>query len=63
MRRRLILLFAFAVALLGATAFSPANAATGVGKTGLYDDGCGHKQLWVNGQNAGPYYFVCMPPA
>jgi hypothetical protein len=61
MRRRLILLFAFAACVLGSAA--PAHASAGVGKTGLYDDGCGHKQLWINGQNTGPYYFVCMPPA
>jgi len=61
MRRRLILLFAFAASVLAVAA--PAHASAGVGKTGVYDDGCGNKQIWVNGQNLGPYYLVCMPPA
>jgi hypothetical protein len=63
MRRRLILLFSFAVALLGATALSSSANAAAVGKTGVYKDGCGNSQIWVNGQNLGPYYLVCMPPA
>jgi hypothetical protein len=62
MRRRLILLLALALAGVAGSSLTPAHAATGIGKTGLYDDGCGHKQLWVNGQNLGPEYFVCIPP-
>jgi hypothetical protein len=63
MRRRLILLFAFAACVLGVSALAPpAHAAAGLGKTGVYDDGCGNKQVWVNGQNLGPYYLICMPP-
>jgi hypothetical protein len=65
MRRRLIALSAFVLVLAGGAAASaaPANAAAGVGKTGLYKDGCGNTQIWVNGENLGPYYLVCMPPA
>lgn len=63
MRRRLILLFAFAVSVLGATAVTaPVHAASGVGKTGLYKDSCGNTHIWVNGQDLGPQYLVCMPP-
>jgi hypothetical protein len=60
MRRRLILLFAFAASVLAVTA--PAHASAGVGKTGLYKDGCGNTHIWVNGQDLGPQYFVCFPP-
>ena len=61
MGKRFVLLFSFAFALVLGSVM-PAHAAASVGKTGLYDDGCGHKQLWVNGQNLGPEYFVCIPP-
>jgi hypothetical protein len=60
MRRRLVLLFAFAACVLGLAA--PANAAASVGKTGLYKDGCGNTHVWVNGRDLGPQYFVCFPP-
>lgn len=63
MRRRLILLFtSVALALGAAGAVAPAHAATAVGKTGLYKDGCGNTHIWVNGQDLGPQYFVCIPP-
>ncbi len=63
-RKRLILLFAFAAALLGAASAtpSPASAAQTIGKTGLYKDGCGNTHVWVNGQDLGPQYLVCIPP-
>ncbi len=63
MRKRLRLTFAFAAALLGAATVIPApvNAATGIGKTGLYKDGCGMTHIWVNGQDLGPQYTVCFP--
>jgi hypothetical protein len=62
MRRRLILLLAFAASVLGATAVTtPAHAATGLGKTGLYKDACGNTHIWVNGQDLGPQYLLCIP--
>jgi hypothetical protein len=62
MGKRLLLVLAF-VAGLAAASTNPASAAQAVGKTGVYKDGCGNSQIWVNGQNLGPYYLVCMPPA
>jgi hypothetical protein len=60
--RRLILLFTLAASMFAAASFTPAHAAA-VGKTGLYKDGCGNTHIWVNGQDLGPQYFVCMPPS
>ncbi|MBA2609400.1 MAG: hypothetical protein H0U92_10700 [Actinobacteria bacterium] len=63
MRKRLILLFAFAAALLGAATVTPTPAsAAAIGKTGLYKDGCGNTHVWLNGQDLGPQYVVCIPP-
>ncbi len=63
MRKRLILLFAFAAALLGAaTVTSTAASAAAIGKTGLYKDGCGNTHIWLNSQDLGPQYVVCYPP-
>ena len=64
MRRRLILLFALAGALFGSAGLlaSPASAATGLGKTGVYKDACGNNHVWVNGADLGPQYLVCIPP-
>jgi hypothetical protein len=59
----LILLCAFVTALVGGVgATGPAHAASVVGKTGLYKDSCGNTHVWVNGQDLGPEYFVCIPP-
>ncbi len=62
MGKRLLLVLAFAAAV-GGVAATPASAAQAVGKTGLYKDGCGNTHIWVNGQDLGPQYLVCMPPA
>jgi len=61
--RRLIVLLGFLAAITGASfaASAPASAAA-IGKTGLYKDGCGNTHVWVNGQDLGPQYVVCMPP-
>jgi hypothetical protein len=61
MGKRLLLVLAF-VAGLAAASTNPASAAQAVGKTGLYKDGCGNTHVWVNGQDLGPQYLVCMPP-
>ncbi len=60
MRRLLILVFALAAFVV--TAATPASAAA-IGKTGLYKDGCGNTHVWLNGQDLGPQYLVCMPPS
>lgn len=64
MRKRVVLVLGFAAALLGMAGLTAgsATAAQAVGKTGVYKDACGNSQIWVNGQNLGPHYLVCMPP-
>lgn len=63
MRKRVALVLGFAAALLGlaGVAAGQAQAAQNIGKTGLYKDGCGMTHVWVNGQDLGPQYLVCMP--
>ena len=64
MGKRLLLVLAFAASLLGTAIVTaaPAPAAQVIGKTGVYKDACGNSQIWVNGQNLGPHYLICMPP-
>lgn len=64
MRKRVVLVLGFAAALMGLAGMSAghASAAQTIGKTGVYKDACGYNQIWVNGQNLGPHYLVCIPP-
>jgi hypothetical protein len=58
--RRLLVVLSFLAMFVAGTA--SASASAGVGKTGLYKDGCGNTHVWVNGNDLGPQYFVCIPP-
>ncbi len=64
MRKRVALVLGFAAALIGlaGAAAGQAQAAQTIGKTGLYKDGCGMTHVWVNGQDLGPQYLVCIQP-
>lgn len=63
MRRRLIVLSALVSLLLGGVALSAApSSAAALGKTGVYKDACGMNHVWVNGQDLGPQYLVCIQP-
>jgi len=63
MRRLIVLLGSLAaIASVSLAAAAPSSAAA-IGKTGLYKDSCGNTHIWVNGNDLGPQYLVCMPPA
>lgn len=60
MRRRLLLIFAFASLIVAGAAASPASA---TGKTGVYKDSCGNSHVWVLGRDLTPIDNVwCGPP-
>lgn len=63
MRKRVVLVLGFAAALMGIAGISAgqASAAQTIGKTGVYKDACGMNHVWVNGQDLGPQYLVCIP--